>query len=424
MLGEPISVQSEFLDIIGECFTKAVMVIVATSNNNPYKVTLGAAVKTFSRPKNPYVYSQISPIVAESSIAADKEVTVVGTYGTNYFVVMFGSQYWFVEQSALIGKGTKLENNDNGAYLLQGFSVGTNFCYSFEVNSKNTNDKITPDSIHNLYRFNMNAGGKREEMKIKNNQTIRLGHANDAALVSIEGKTYIYVAVYSDNEASPVANKFALVKLQYDGSGNYEEVARYPYKNNERIGGIAYMGNVKINGSNVDNAVEFLLKNGPYYYTVQVPFANTASNGQAITIEPKYKFKISFSKGSEDYGSYTGQSIHYDRDKDKLYVPMFGYNPKANPNPNKPNENVILVYENIKSEIKNENKNVQFDNSRIIKKGDKNNIVFEIEGCGFPVGRSPTNENDVLWFNANEGTSISAKDRTNGGIYTSFQNIK
>lgn len=119
------------------------------------------------------------------------------------------------------------------------------------------------------------------------------------------------------------------------------------------------------------------------------------------------------------YTSYNNQGIHYENDT--LYVPLFGYNSNATPNPNKPKENVILVYGGIDNAIAN----TQIDsisNSKAVTIEAVNTDIslFEIESIGFPVN-NPNLNNDLLWFNTNKKIGV---DRVNGGIYCDSQDIK
>lgn len=116
---------------------------------------------------------------------------------------------------------------------------------------------------------------------------------------------------------------------------------------------------------------------------------------------------------------YNNQGIHYENDT--LYVPLFGYNSNATPNPNKPKENVILVYGGIDNAIAN----TQIDsisNSKAVTIEAVNTDIslFEIESIGFPVN-NPNLNNDLLWFNTNKKIGV---DRVNGGIYCDSQDIK
>ena len=102
-------------------------------------------------------------------------------------------------------------------------------------------------------------------------------------------------------------------------------------------------------------------------------------------------------------------------------MPLFGYNSNATPNPNKPKENVILVYGGIDNAIAN----TQIDsisNSKAVTIEAVNTDIslFEIESIGFPVN-NPNLNNDLLWFNTNKKIGV---DRVNGGIYCDSQDIK
>jgi hypothetical protein len=131
-------------------------------------------------------------------------------------------------------------------------------------------------------------------------------------------------------------------------------------------------------------------------------------------------FSIIYGYGSEDYSKWTPQGFHYeDKDEGTIYVPMWGYNPYAKPNPNKPTENVILVYRGIDNktgQIKaTERYFITAVTDAITERSP--NSVFEIEAVGF--------RDNVLWFNANEWTNVNdTSSRFNGGIFIDSQMIK
>ena len=173
-------------------------------------------------------------------------------------------------------------------------------------------------------------------------------------------------------------------------------------------------------GGAASSSVKLWLKRGVFFHKINVD----RDQGTAPLPGLKTNTYATFSVSYGDYANYTPQSMHYENvDGGTIYLPMWGYNPKATPNPGKANENVILVYRNINNETR---RDIPYDEVWTIKKGTNTNVVLEMEACGFPQGRSNPSENNVFWFNANQGTVNSAGNIiwTNGGIYTNSQNIK
>jgi len=281
-----------------------------------------------------------------------------------------------------------LKNADNGGYAVNGFAVGTTYCYSFETLGDGTGGD------HKLYRYNMNTGTLSS--MTKNTNVGKLGHANDMTLEDIGGSKFMYVAVCTlTNTSSPVYP--AIVKLGYDESGNYWEEVRYPLQS--AIVGISSMGHERVGG--VDTIKFLLRKDRTNFAIVNIPCANPISLPLPALPVPT-AFTITRPDAYKDYGQ---QAVHYENTSNgKIYV-TFGGVPAS-----KKNQNVVLVYTNINSN------NPTRVNQVEMNKGNNTGRLFEVEGCGFPSG------NSTLWFNTNETTS--AGDTMNGGIYTDSQNIK
>ena len=263
-------------------------------------------------------------------------------------------------------------------YIVQGFAVGTTYCYSFEIKSDNTD--------HNLYRYNMNTGALNK--MTKDSSVGPLGHCNDMALERIDDKTYMYVAV---SHISPPA----IVKLEYIGNTYYER-ARYTY--DPFIIGVTtytdYYGITSLGHVN-GNAIEFVLKRENRLFTVFIGHDQVSGK-----IYPSYRCTLTI---PSKYNRYGQQTVHYEDGKG--YVSYWGGREK-------PNENVVLAYTNINPSIlpKRHSGAYEINNSNVTK--------FEIEGIGFPRGRANSNENDVLWF------SIFREAAVNGAIYTYSRAIK
>ena len=311
-------------------------------------------------------------------------------------------------------------NNLANETAVQGLAMDTTYCYSFEV--KGTSNA---EETHYLYRKDMTSDSIPENMSDSNGQTDpALLHANDAAVAiytDSSGVThrYIYVVAWSN-----VAGKTNyLVKLKYTGN-TYQEVARYTYnaatdKNDNKIN-ISEYGGISLirywNDANVQYA-QFLLKSTAVpseICRISVRLDQTTASNAPVALNPTYLFKI---ERPTAYKNYTNQGVEYNGGK--LYVPLWGYKKDSSGKVlvNKPNENVILVYNNVETAIANRPDSAlkagNASNPWTIKGGgtDKNR-KFEIEGIEF-------DSNDVLWFNTNEAEDINKPGtKLNGGIYT------
>ena len=295
---------------------------------------------------------------------------------------------------------TQLKNVSHGPNLVvQGFAVGTNFCYSLEVD-------YPAYSMHKLYQYNIitNNGDPIEMTPIRNPKSPyqdvgRLGHANDMALVSYKENGvdcfFMYVVAY-DGGMTPV-----IVKLQYSGT-NYWEVGRYKYPGGSDsytvYSGISNMGPEK--DANGNNGIKFLLKVANSFSTVIIPY----DQGNDTTLSKTTNKFVKDAFSIPAYSNYDSQGVHYENTgTGKIYAPYWGSDLN-------PNANVIRVYSNINSN------NPIFVNTFETNSGASTNVLFEIEGCGFP------SNNNVLWFNTNEG--IYGGTKINGGIYTESRAIK
>jgi|LSQX01.2.fsa_nt_gb hypothetical protein len=311
-----------------------------------------------------------------------------------YFSITYTA---FTETWTLQGR---LKNVTEGPdYFAQGFAVGTDYCYSVNVDNDDEN--------HKLYRKNMNNSSDAELMT--GTGTIdSLGHSNDMTLATYtESGGTVHRYLYVVANGGTITNSY-IVKLEYSGT-TYWQVARY------NLGAVyTSISRVKYyNNANNEPMVQFLLRSGNYgYYTASVRRAQTGTYSLSTT----HRFNVTRPSA---YTSYNNQGIHYENDT--LYVPLFGYNSNATPNPNKPKENVILVYGGIDNAIAN----TQIDsisNSKAVTIEAVNTDIslFEIESIGFPVN-NPNLNNDLLWFNTNKKIGV---DRVNGGIYCDSQDIK
>jgi len=286
--------------------------------------------------------------------------------------------------------GGLAENNQ----VPQGFAVGTTYCYSFDVNSAATS---SPNTVHNLYRYNMDTDALSLMTVTPGKSRPSLGHANDVALAShpdASGVTQSYMYVVANNGVS---------KLQYSGN-TYHEVQWYGIG---AFSGISRMGYVSTNNNGVIDAVQFLLKQSgstTVFKTVTIPYT-----GSAKPVASAFSISV-----PATYANYGSQSIHYEPEIDKLYVLMWGSSQGAN-------KNVILVYSNIKSNL------ATYVSPPIeVSNVTSGNIKFEIEGIGFPRGRTIASENNVLWFQTYEWNYVPSPNGTGlkSGIYTESRAIK
>ena len=253
----------------------------------------------------------------------------------------------------------KLKNLDNKdkygnviAYQPQGLAVGTTYCYSFEVTIGNAD--------HNLYRIPKTGTNKTPELMTNKNNAV-LGHANDVALATYNNKLYMYVVTFSTDD---------IVKLEYDGSGNYWQRAKYSYTRVKsslasptQFNGISLIGNS-------NSAVYFLAQAFDYFYVIEIPFDD---NGQMVVVNEA--FRIPRMLGGR-------QTFHYQQSNNKVYV-VFQTSPK----------NVVAAYSAVQ--------NTQEPSEPWRINGSN---TFEVEGGGL--------YSDIYWFTTWEGYSL------NGALYT------
>ncbi|MBR4767096.1 MAG: hypothetical protein IK085_10095 [Clostridia bacterium] len=293
-----------------------------------------------------------------------------------------------------------LESYSNGANCYaEGFAVGTGYCYSIDQDQ---------ESSHYLYRKNMNNNSDAELMTPVG--TIdNLKHANSMALATYtDNNSVVHRYLFVLANSSDGSNSY-IIKLEYDGL-NYWQVARYNL--------FSYFSNIsKIKYyTNAFNTpmIQFLLGNNTEYYTIAVQRVQTGTHYLVAT----HRFDITI---PQQYINYANQNAYYD--SGKLYVLRYGFNSNPNiPNPLKPKENVVIVYNGIDNAISSLIINTLSSTKSVeIKTNDSSTALFEIEGIGFPVN-NPNLDCDRLWFNTNE--KISNTVRKDGGIYADTQNIK
>ncbi|MCL2141185.1 MAG: Ig-like domain-containing protein, partial [Dehalococcoidia bacterium] len=315
---------------------------------------------------------------------------------------------------------TELKNFTSGIaahnQVPQGFAVGTNYCYSVDVNSVAT---TSPNTVQRLFRYKLdgNGNGGEPELMTPSKTVGNLGHANDMALATYtesNGTVRYYLYVVATQLNTP-----ALVKLRYDGA-NYWEVGRYTYnKNNQNLTAYSSISLVKYYTPTSGAlqgilSIQFLLGNGLDFFTITIR-RDHEGNG---SVTPSRKFSIPLPPAHPEYANYGRQAIYYENSgTGKLYYLMWGGNPDTGSNQN--HKNVILVYEDTKNAIDN-SVAPNYEKRIEINKGSSNSIKFEIEGIGFPAN------SDVLWFHAYEWNYVPSPNGTGlkGGIYTESRNIK
>ena len=273
------------------------------------------------------------------------------------------------------------EGNTVYNYQPQGLAAGTTYNYSFETKS---------DTYHKIWRHHK-ANGTLTEMTVKSGySTPTLKHANDVALAAFKennvDKLFMYVVTYKTYE---------IVKLEYDGNGNYWQRARYTYspvknKAGYLVDGTGFINGISLIGNTNNNEVEFMLQAIETFYTVKIGFNDPGGPNNPIT--PRYAFTVAKPAGGR-------QTFHYDR-SDKIYVIWAGQN-----------KNRVHAYKGIAAAIaKNDTQRLltptiaSFDNWN----ANSSNTTFEVEGGGLYGG--------TYWFSTYEGKSTDGGE--NGGIYT------
>ena len=331
--------------------------------------------------------------IYSDEILEDCEPVQNNTVNDDVFDKSLNSETW-------VKKGN-LFNRDNGAeYIVQGFAVGTNYCYSVEMSSD--------ESSHRLYRKNLN-NNTNAEIMTSSSPVVSLGHANDMCLVTYKDTNnithyYLYVIACFKNLSTSY-----IVKLEYSGS-TYEQKAKYNLSAKySAISKVKYYTN-----SSGEPMVQFLLRGNDGYYTASV------RRGQSGTYSLATTKRFTVSRPSA-YTYFANQGIHYE--SNKLYVPLFGYNDSVQGNnPNQRKKNVVLVY-NVSNAVLSSTtvNNLVWNKAVIIQANTSALSHFEIESIGFSVN-NPNLNNDLMWFNTNEKNSNG--QFISGGIYLDSQDIK
>lgn len=283
-----------------------------------------------------------------------------------------------------------LDSDGNMEYKPQGLAVDSRYCYSFQIGRYD-------ESIHQLYRYDTITETKLLMTPVRNAQGQLPGtllHANDAAIVYFtengESVPYLFVAALDSGARSYI------VKLGISESGEYREVARYPFSDRKiHTGGITFFS-----GGGSKPAV-FLFNFCENFYKVSI--ANDLSTGMSLVAEKAFKISVPSIKDPEDnqYKDLVSQGIHYEPSTDRLYL--------AFSSPISAKVGMVYAYKNIKNAVGTP---ASAGSMSIVRNyGDRS---FELEALAF----RPNSTDKRLWFSTFEGDFVAA------GIYTDPKEIR
>ncbi|GEM_PF-3764875 len=227
------------------------------------------------------------------------------------------------------------------------------------------------------------------------NQSQSIGalyHANDACIVSFnEGNSvvpYIFVIAYNPD----LNSTDYIVKLGFNGNGQYWEEARYKINNNEKFAGISLLS-----GGGSEPAI-LLLKQGANYFCATIA-ADKADDTYVWDIFPT---NYNFTTVQFDSPKEVPQAIHYEKNNQKLYA-AFHIESTYGSNEHWVYQNHIHEYDNV------------FIETGTVQIANVYNINFiqpeysEIEGIGF----IPNSNNNCLLFSTFEGSRDAGIYRAN-----------
>ncbi len=249
-----------------------------------------------------------------------------------------------------------------GCTGMQGFDVGSTYCYSVKVNTGSLTKAV-------IYRTKLSDGSTTLMTNGDNGLSYctYLSHANDMVLCTINDEYYMFIVTMLEGSMS-------LVKLKYVGT-TYYKVGNYTIK---LSGQNQLMSGVKITGKTA-TTINFLFKNGKTYYRGSLPL--TANTG---TINVTEAFTLNtvdaLVNGSTVPGIETFANQGFEYYNNSVYHPV-----------TKGNVSIVLVYRNIPtaSGTITADPNLSF---RVTSVDFPK--LFEIEGCGHgPDGK--------LYFNTN-----------------------
>jgi len=287
-------------------------------------------------------------------------------------------------------------NNTAKNHQPQGLAVGGTYCYSFEINTWQTPGYSTIDSYHDLYRIHktnksldlMTNVHPVTKAPLTGSNKVALKHANDVALAAFNNRLFMYVVTFTSSE---------IVKLEYDATGNYWQVARYTYTPvASAIGGINFNG-ISLIGNTNNNEVAFLLQAYNTFYRVKIGFNDPSGTinppapiGPPVLFAnlPKMVLQEAFTIPLPS--GYGRQTFHYTPSQNKIHVIYAGTNG---------NTNVVRAYSGIAAN------SPQLVSSWAVNGSNK----FELEGGGLYSG--------TYWFSTFEGHHLHTGAK-NGGLFT------
>lgn len=245
---------------------------------------------------------------------------------------------------------------------MQGFAVGSKYLYSIKVNSKNSKAVIFK-THKETKKVTQLKNGDDQTMFAKN-----LGHANDADVLVIDGKSHLFIATMKKTDE-------AIVVLKIDGS-KFTKVGHFSLKYNGKaisVSGIAIKGKT-------ETQIKLLFKSGRTFYKGRIELDQrygTIELTKAFTINTA---EVKINGRYNDLSSFTHQGFGYHNKT--IYVPLTDLKQVS----------VVAVYNiaKAKDEIDSVN-NLSF---RITS---SKYSLFEIESCGI-------SGDNLLYFNTNRRT--------------------
>lgn len=251
----------------------------------------------------------------------------------------------------------------------QGFAAGSTYLYSVKIGLDDTRSLI--------YRTNKNTGST----VIMTNGTDDapynswLGHANDMALVTIDGDYHLFVVTMTTEGAQ-------LVKLHYSGS-TYYKVGSF----NVHLDGEAKAVSGISRASQTDSTLSFFFKSGRNVYRGSIGLTDDSGT---IDLTDAFDLKVAGAlvdgKPVPDLEEFTNQGFLYHPSTKDLFYPLTNKN-----------RSIVLVYRNITLQTSGTVTSDPDLSFRITSSAYPS--LFEIEGLGISDG--------TLYFNTNRAKSGS-----------------
>lgn len=251
----------------------------------------------------------------------------------------------------------------------QGFAAGSTYLYSVKIGRDDTRSLI--------YRTNRNTGST----VIMTNGTDSspynpwLGHANDMALVTIDGDYHLFVVTMTTEGAQ-------LVKLHYSGS-TYYKVGEFNVHLDGEAKAVSGISRVSQDAS----AVNFFFKSGRNVYRGSIGLTDSSGT---IDLTKAFDLKVAGAlvdgEVVPDLEDFTNQGFLYHPATKDLFYPM-----------TKKNRSIVLVYRNVTAESSGTLTSAEDLSFRITSSAYPS--LFEIESLGIADG--------TLYFNTNRAKSSS-----------------